>query len=167
MVWLAAVGGAAQGYWWIGPLALVAFAAWQLPTSSQPRADTILMLGTALLGFAIDSFWVQSGLMRFTTPLPWATAAPVWIVALWMGFALTLNHSLASLKRHLAWAAALGVIGGPLAYAAAAGAWNAVELSEPTWMAYSALALAWGLVTPVLLIAAHRLEVAPQPATAP
>lgn len=158
LVWLAAVGGAAQGWWWAGPAALLAFAAWQVPLSRRPGVDVGLMLGAAALGFATDTLWVQLGLMRFSTPLPWSGVAPVWIVALWMGFALTLNHSLASLKRHLALAALLGVLGGPLAYAVADRAWSAVDLAEPTWSVLLALALAWGAITPLLLRAATRFD---------
>jgi hypothetical protein len=165
LVWLASVGGAARGWWWAGPLAVVAFAAWQLPTSRWPRADLLLMFGAAVLGFLIDTLWVRLDLMRFTTPLPWSGLAPVWIVALWMGFALTLNHSLAGLKRHLWLAAALGVVGGPLAYGVAERAWHAVQFAQPSWIAYAALALAWGAVTPLLLVAARRLDPPVAPAS--
>lgn len=158
LVWLASVGGAAHGWWWAGPLALVLFAAWQLPTSKWPRADALLMLVAGIVGIGIDTLWVQLDLMHFTTPLPWRGVAPIWIVSLWMGFALTLNHSLASLKRHLGIAGALGVLGGPLAYWGAERAWLAVELADPTWLVLGALALAWGLVTPALLVLAERLE---------
>jgi hypothetical protein len=161
LVWVAAVGGASNGWWWAGPLALAAFAAWQLPASRSRRADLMLMMGAAVAGFAIDTLWVQLDLMRFTTPLPWPGVAPVWIVALWMGFALTLNHSLAALKRHLGLASLLGLVGGPLAYGIAARAWSAVDFSEPVWIALSALALAWGAITPLLLVMATRLEPSP------
>jgi hypothetical protein len=166
-VWLAAVAGAARGWWWAGPLALLVFAAWQLPRSHGPRADLLLMFGTAALGFAIDTLWVQLELMRFRTALPWEGLAPVWIVALWMGFALTLNHSLAGLKRHLWLAAALGLLGGPLAYGVAERAWSAVELQSDGWLALGALGLAWGLVTPLLLVMARRLDPLPAVAAAP
>jgi hypothetical protein len=165
LVWLAAVGGAAQGWWWAGPGALLLFALWQLPLSRWPRADLQLMLGAAAVGFLIDSLWVRLELMRFSTPLPWNGVAPVWIVALWMGFALTLNHSLASLKRHPWLAAALGLVGGPLAYGVAERAWDAVDLSEPSWVSLLALGIAWAVVTPLLLRLAVRLDVQSHPAT--
>jgi hypothetical protein len=158
LVWVAAVGGAARGWWWAGPLAVLAFAAWQLPLSRCPRADAWLMGGASVIGFAIDSLWVQLGWMQFATAVPWLGFAPVWIVALWTGFALTLNHSLSGLKSHPWIAAALGIVGGPLAYGVAHGAWHAVELALPQWPIYLALALAWGLVTPLLLAAARKLE---------
>ncbi len=168
IVWIAAVAGAAHGWWWSGPLALFFFAAWQLPASRWPRADCVLMVGAAVTGFALDSLWVQVQLMQFSTPLPWHGAAPVWIVAMWMGFALTLNHSLATLKRHLWWAALLGSIGGPIAYAIADRTWAAVDLMDPDWPALLALSVAWGVITPLLLVAASHLQRrASTPVTAP
>jgi hypothetical protein len=161
LVWVAAVGGAAHGWWWAGPLAVVLFAAWQLPLSRSRRADAWLMLGATLGGFVIDSAWVQLDLMRFTARVPWSDWAPVWIAALWTGFALTLNHSLAGLKRHLWLAAALGVVGGPLAYGVAHSAWHAVEFLQPPWIVYAALAVAWGAVTPALLVAARKFGPTP------
>lgn len=158
LVWLACVGGAAKGWWWAGPLALGVFAAWQLPVSRWRGSDLALMAGAAALGFLVDTLWIRLGLMDFTSPLPWPGVAPVWIVALWMGFALTLNHSLASLKRHLWLAALLGLLGGPLAYAVAERAWSAVEITQPAWVAMLALALAWGVITPLLLGVANRLD---------
>ena len=100
-------------------------------------------------------------------PVPWAAAAPVWIVALWMGFALTLNHSMAALKTRPWAAVALGVIGGPLAYLVAQNAWQAVTLSQPAWQPLAALALAWGALTPALLALGTRLQTGrPRPAAA-
>lgn len=157
-VWLAAVGGAGRGWWWSGPLALAIFAAWQLSTSRWPRADALLMGAAGVGGFAVDTLWLQAGLMQFVQPVPWAAAAPVWIVALWMGFALTLNHSMAALKRRPWAAAALGAIGGPVAYLAAERAWQAVTLSQPSWQPLLALALAWGALTPALLALGTRLQ---------
>ena len=161
-VWLAAVGGAGRGWWWCGPLALVLFAAWQLPTSRWPRADALLMAAAGVGGFAIDSLWVQAGLMRFVQPVPYAGFAPVWIVALWMGFALTLNHSMAAFKGRPWIAALFGLLGGPLAYLVAQHAWHAVTLAEPTWLPVLALALAWGALTPALLALGTRWQAEPR-----
>lgn len=168
LVWMAAVGGAAQGWWWAGPAALALFAGWQLAVSPMRRSDLRLMALCAALGLAIDSLWVQAGFMRFDAALPDPRLAPVWIVAMWVGFALTVNHSLAGLKP-LPWLGALlGLLGGPLAYWAAESAWGAVEISHSPWP-FLALGVAWALVTPLLLhLGEHwnrRLPVQPvQPA---
>ncbi len=162
LVWMATVGGAAQGWWWAGPLAVLVFAAWQVPLSSAPRADLKLMAIAAGAGFVIDSALVLSGLLTFRTPLPWDFAAPVWIVALWVAFALTLNHSMDSLKRRPLLAVLLGLIGGPLAYWLAARVWNAVDLNSSVWLTLAVIGAVWGIVTPLLLALAERLKRAPQ-----
>ena len=160
VLWLAAVGGAGRGgWWWSGPLALIAFAAWQLPRSANARGDATLMAVLGGAGFALDSAWAWLEWMEFAQPVPWPRAAPVWIVSLWMGFALTLNHSLAMLKAHPAWAALFGAVGGPLSYLVAERAWGAVQLAQPTWQPLLALALAWAIVTPAALALAARLPV--------
>ena len=96
--------------------------------------------------------------MRFSAPVPWPGFAPVWIVGLWMAFALTLNHSLRFLRQRPALALVLGTAAGPLAYWIAANAWDAVDLLRP-WPAMAALALAWGVLTPALVALAQHLAV--------
>lgn len=150
LVWFAAVGGAAHGHGWAGPATVAVFALLQLHASGTRRADLRLMLGCALLGFAVDSLWVQAGWMRFASPGPWPSLAPAWIVAMWIGFGLTINHSLAALKARPWLAVVFGLLGGPLAYAAAAHAWHAVTIPGGL-AAYVALGIAWGIVTPLLL----------------
>ncbi len=166
LVWTCAVAGAGRGCWWAGPLALAVFAGWHLYGSRERRADAMLMLGCAALGLVVDSGWIQLGWIRFESAQPWPGLAPAWIVAIWMAFGLTLNHSLALLQHHLRLAALLGLLAGPLAYHVAASAWHAAELAAgllPTL----GLGLAWALLTPALLRAAavstpqRRLGVVP------
>lgn len=158
LVWMVAVGGAAHGLWWAGPVAVVLFAAWQLPLSPAPRADLKLMIIIAGAGFVIDSALVLSGLLTFRTPVPWQFAAPAWIVALWAAFALTLNHSMEALKHRPLLAVLLGLLGGPLAYWVAARVWSAVELNASTLLSLSVIGVVWALITPLLLVLAERLK---------
>lgn len=156
--WLGFVAGAAHGRWWIGFALLLGFGLWQLRLSLSPRADLLLVGLAGTLGFVVDSTLVQGGLLSFTAPVPWPSFAPVWIVGLWMAFALTLNHSMRFLRRRPLLAVALGAAAGPFAYWVAARAWSAVELLRP-WPALLALALAWGVSTPLLVALAHRFAV--------
>lgn len=165
IVWMASVGGAAQGWWWAGPAALLVFAGWQLAVSQVRRSDLRLVAFCAALGLLVDSLWVQAGFMRFDAPLPDPRLAPVWIVAMWIGFGLTVNHSLSGLKT-LPWVAALlGLAGGPLAYWAAERAWGAVEIADSPWP-FVALAVSWGLITPLLLRLGERWIGLPAPQAA-
>ena len=162
--WLAAIAGAARGWWWAGPAMFAAFAAWQLAVSRLRVADLELMLCAAVVGFIVDSFCIRGGLFVYAAPVPSPDYAPIWIVALWMSFALTLNHSLAWLKSHLPLASVLGAVGAPLAYLAAARGWNALAIAADPALAFGALALAWAILTPTLFWLAGRLS-PPMPAT--
>jgi hypothetical protein len=162
--WLAAIAGAARGWWWAGPAMFAAFAAWQLAVSRLRVADLKLMLCAAVVGFFVDSFCIRGGLFVYAAPVPSPDYAPIWIVALWMSFALTLNHSLAWLKSHLPLASVLGAVGAPLAYLAAARGWHALAIAADPTLAFGALALAWAILTPTLFWLAGRLS-PPMPAT--
>lgn len=156
VAWLITIAGAARGWWWAGPAALLLSAGWQIVRLSLRRADTLLVLYAAAIGFVIDSMFAQADLIRYAAAMPWAHLAPIWIVALWMSFALTLNHSLAYLKTHALVAAALGGIGAPLAYLAAARL-GALTFPAGSLPALPWLAAAWAAITPALCRLAHVL----------
>jgi hypothetical protein len=156
ITWIAAVAGAGHGLWWPGLVALVVFASYELRDPATRGADLRLLAWALAIGLLVDTLWVQTGMLSFATPLPWAGLAPVWILVLWGGFALTLNHSLRVLQTHPAWAAALGLIGGPLAYWIAVAAWDAARFHWPLWLALPALGLAWGVLIPLLCRLALR-----------
>ena len=102
-----------------------------------------------MLGFGIDSIFLQNGLMHFATPVPWAGFAPVWMVALWTSFALSLNHSLSFLHQRPLLAAALGGIGSPLAYWAAARGWQALTLGDRPLLCIVLVGALWTLLMPL------------------
>ncbi|HEX5755249.1 MAG TPA: DUF2878 domain-containing protein [Arenimonas sp.] len=150
IVWLAAVAGAANGLPWAGPLAALLFAAAVLAWGGQRTRDLRLLAVALPLGIAIDSAFAASGWLRYVEPGPLPWLAPAWIAALWLGFTLTLNHSLAMLRQH-AWLAALfGLIGAPVAYWAAAAAFAAVSFGAPDLLVLSAVGMAWALLLPAL-----------------
>ncbi len=165
IVWCVAVGGAARGFAWAGPLALLVFACVQLTLSKTRGSDVKLMAIATVLGFAIDTLWVQLGWIEFRSAQPFSAVAPIWIVAMWMGFALTLNHSLAGLKSHPALAVIFGLVGGPLAYWIAAQVWDAATINAHL-LPYIGLAVSWALVTPLLLRLATRFDATSPPTPA-
>ena len=90
--WFACVIGGAhdQPFWALLTLSVM-FA--HIARRDTLRADVILALGAAAIGLTLDSLWIASGILDYGTRF-----APVWIVMMWMGAALSLNHSLAWLK---------------------------------------------------------------------
>jgi Protein of unknown function (DUF2878) len=151
-VWWLAVYGAGAGHAWPALLAATLFALSQLALSRE-RSSDLRLIGSALaLGMLIDGALARSGLLCYASAAPALppAGAPLWILALWVAFALTLNHSLRWLRGRLASAALAGAIGGPLAYLAAARLSGAVSFATPAWPALTALGLGWALALALL-----------------
>jgi len=161
LLWLASVAGASNGVPLLGPAVFLVFAAYQLSPRRRARGDAALMLLALPLGLLVDSAMSASGLVRYAAPVPVAWLSPVWILTLWMGFALTFNHSLARVMWRPAWAVAFGAVGGPLSYWVAQRAWGAVEFAQPLWPALLALGALWGAAMWLLAVASRRLSAPP------
>ena len=157
-VWFVAVLGAARGIAWPALAALAGFAAWQLALSRVRGADLRLMVLALGLGVLLDGALSLTGVLRYATPAPALPSggAPLWILALWGAFALTLNHSLGWLRQRPLLALLLGAAGGPLAYAAAARLAGAVALRAPRGIAVAGLAAGWAVALFLLAWAASR-----------
>lgn len=149
-VWFASVLGAANGLPWAGPVVLLAYAILHLRLSPD-RVGDLRMLGIAMvLGFVADSLLAFSGLLVYASPWPSEALAPAWILAMWAGFALTLNHSMGFLRGRNWMAFAFGAFGGPLAYFGASRGFDAVTFPIDLTTAMIALALVWGAAMPAL-----------------
>ena len=151
VVWLGCVWGAGQGGLpWLGPVLALAFAAATLSWGGRYAEDIRLLALILLLGLVLDTAWVRLGWLDYPHPWPLEGIAPGWIMGLWLGFGMTLNHSLAALRRRPVLAAALGGIGGPMAYLAAEKVFGAVVLVAPNWRILCVLAVAWAVLLPLL-----------------
>jgi len=109
---------------------------------------------------------VRLGLIHYGAawPLP---SAPAWLLALWAAFALTIVPLFGYLHTRPWLAAALGAVGGPLAYLGAARGWRALSMLPPQWHALLALSIGWAVAMPTLMgLARHWLQALP-PGRAP
>ena len=156
LVWFAAVVGAGRGHAGTGVAAAVIFVACQYAASRTRRADLRLVACALLLGALVDTTLAAGGWLDYAAGWPWSTFAPAWILSLWAAFAMTLNHSLARVRRRWWLAAIVGACGGPLAYWAAARGWRAVAFATPAWTGLLAVALGWGLALGALAVLAQR-----------
>jgi hypothetical protein len=154
--WFACVLGGAHGVPWLGSSIAVLIVAWHMTHAARPKQELILVLIAGAIGAIWDSALVTLGWISFPSGTLLAGTAPYWMVALWMLFATTLNVSLAWLKRSALLAALFGAIGGPLAYYGGAKL-GALSFLAPT-PALVALALGWGLLTPLLIMLALRFD---------
>ncbi|TDR45846.1 uncharacterized protein DUF2878 [Tahibacter aquaticus] len=154
LVWFCAVLGAARGQAWPGIAAALLFSIIHLYTSPSRRSDARLIGCALLAGLLIDGGLGASGWAHYAADQSDAFA-PLWILAIWLAFALTLNHSSAWLQGRPLLGVALGVFGGPLAYLAAERL-HAIAFIAPAWRGLLWLALAWAVAMPLLAAAAAR-----------
>lgn len=161
LVWFAAVIGAGGGSPWWGVLAALGFVAAQGWVSPWRGSDARVVAGALACGVALDGGLSLAGWLGYASATP-ALLAPLWILALWAAFAMTINHSLGFLHGRPWLAAALGAVGGPLAYLGAARGFAAVEFVAPV-SALVLLAAGWALALPLLVRLGRRrpLTVAP------
>ena len=164
LVWFAAVGGAARGHLWIGPVAGLAFLGlhlWMTPAGDR-SAELRLVLGFTLLGAALDSGLKAFGLTVYPTssaawPEALAWLPPGWILALWGSFACLPRFSLGWLSGRYALAAVFGAVGGPLSFLGGE-RMSAVALHEEQTRTLIALSIEYAAVTPLLLWMAARVS---------
>ncbi len=155
IVWLCCVIGSAYGLTWPAVVSFTALAFWQLAASRRAASDITLLWVALALGLLIDSLWIQIGFMDFYTDGPIDGIAPLWIIILWLGFALTINHSLDWLKVHPLLPAAMGLIGGPLSYYAGL-EFGAVDYLGDELLISASLGIAWA-VTMIILVRISKI----------
>ncbi|WP_429076984.1 DUF2878 domain-containing protein [Aeromonas veronii] len=119
---------------------------------SPSRRRDWRLLPIAVAGCLLDALLWQLGLFR----LP--AGFPLWLVLLWLGFALTLAHGMRWLLRLPRWQQALfGMVGGTSSYVAGA-AMGAVHLPWGIGISAALLAVIWMWWLPVLLWVMVKLE---------
>ncbi len=154
--WFACVLGAAWGYPWAGVAVTLAIVAWHLSRMVQPQRELVLVIAAAGVGALWDSLLPALGWIQYPNGMLIDGTAPVWMVALWMLFATTLNVSLAWLKRNMLLAVVFGAVGGPLAYYGGAKLGALVFVHQTP--ALIALAIGWAVLTPLLLMLSRRYD---------
>jgi hypothetical protein len=155
--WFACVLGAAHGMPLLGVLTTAVVAAVWFLAAPRPQAYVLLLALTGVVGYAWDSALAMLGLVRYLPGPVTPPLAPLWMLALWVLFATTLQLSMRWLQQRLLWAAVLGAIAAPLSYLAGArlGAFSLAR-AQPMLLAQ---AIAWALLLPSLLLLARRLDV--------
>lgn len=155
IAWTACILGAARGYPWIGVGIAVCTLAVHLAMSPCRRPEAALLVVGAILGVGIDVAMSSSGVYAYTGSGSTAAYLAAFFL-LWLNFGTTLRVALRWAWRRLWAGALLGLAGGPLAYWGAAQL-GAVTLGEPVWVALATVAAAYGLATPLWLLAARRV----------
>jgi hypothetical protein len=154
--WFACVLGAAAGLWLLGPRVMLAVAVIHLLVTPRPLREGAFLLIAATLGTGLDAVLMALGCLSFDGGIWLAGLPPLWMTALWLGFATLFATTLDWLRERYLLAAVLGAVGGPLAYVGGARL-GALELHPDTLLVAVAVAAEYAVATPLLLFLSRRL----------
>jgi hypothetical protein len=153
--WLACVALAAAGDFVLATLSVITVVAVHLFMVPAVRKETALLIAAALIGLVWESLLVYAGLVSYPGSSGTGHFAPLWIVAMWVLFATTLNYGLSWIKRSWMIASVAGLVGGPLAFFSGASV-GAVEFHE-TLTALAVIGAGWALLLPLLALVADTI----------
>jgi hypothetical protein len=153
--WFAVVLSAARGISWAGLLVVFLILALHLGTSSRRRQELRLLAAAAPVCLVLDSALIALG---FFQPVRWivrAPLSPLWMISMWINFALTFGGCMRWMIGRHAVSALMGAVGGPLAYLAGQKL-GAIVLPENPVPSLVVLATAWMIVMPLLFLLAPQ-----------
>jgi len=137
-LWFTAIMLQNDGLIWLALLLTLHF------VLSPTVLEDLLVLPIAALGVLIDFILIEFGFFMFPT-------LPIWLIALWIGFTLTIGHSLKWMKEFPLIALSLiGSMSGMLSYWAGH-KFNAVEFPQGLFMTLIVLMVIWSILFPVVL----------------
>jgi hypothetical protein len=144
--WFACILFAAKDKAWYGITIILAIVAIHVALTRPKLNEFRLYFYTVLIGLLFDTLMRGFELITYEDAISPHPIAPIWILSMWLLFAITIRHSLYWLNSYKIGQVMLGLIGGPLAYIAGEKI-GAVTLYETSLYF---LALGWGVITPAL-----------------
>ena len=115
--WWGCVVGAANDMTYLGPVLMLVFLIAHFYLFASSNQELYLVLIICLLGTVIDSILFLSGSFIYVGAYSSEIIiAPLWITAMWAGFAATINHSMSWLKDKWVLMVVCGVVFGPAAF---------------------------------------------------
>ncbi|MEI7600144.1 MAG: DUF2878 domain-containing protein [Aestuariivirga sp.] len=162
VAWASAVAGGAGGWPWLGIIPALAVLALHLFVSRAVIWEELrLVLAIALFGILLETGFMGAGLVTFIGTPVLGVLPPIWVWALWLGFASLPNGSLTWLQGRTGLQMLLGLLFGPLAY------WTGAKMGAaemPSAGALVIIGLAWSLAFPAIMRLAEAIS--PRPAMA-
>jgi hypothetical protein len=148
-LWLSCIFGAANQILWPAFLLIgILLVVFLMPKIRHEKDFTFLVI-CLTLGFILDSLLAYWGLINYHTNYGLTQTAPLWILVLWAGFALTLNHSMTWLLKKPRLGSLFIIIGAPLSYFSA-DRLNAITINH-LQMSLILISLLWFFVYAIIL----------------
>jgi len=150
LLWISCILGAAYEIIWPATLIITTLLAVYLYPSVRHQKDLSFLSVCLVLGFLLDSVMAHFNLITYNYDLGFSNTAPFWILFLWVGFALTLNHSMSWLIKKPKLGTAFIIIGAPLSYFSAEKL-NAIVI-EDSVIALTLISIMWLFVYHIILL---------------
>ena len=155
LVWFVCILGAAINQTHAAVAASLIVILFHLYLTKDKKTELKIVLIASIIGFLFDGFLLKNEMVLYANHGWSYSITPLWIIVLWMGFAITLNSSLSWLKKKLNLSILFGAIGGPLAYLAGE------KLGAVTLLTSDALiviATGWAIITPLLILVSNKIS---------
>lgn len=155
--WAACAYGTVHSVPQFGVLVSMASLALGVLLAERRLGRIVLSVLLGLYGLAAETIILRSGVLSYTSPGPYPTVAPVWIIGLWMAFAILIKPAFGWLQGRLLLAALLGAVAGPMSYYAAMRL-GALQFAEPEWAGLTAVSVMWAVGMPFALTVSNWFE---------
>jgi len=126
------------------PVVLV-WAFFHVKQNTQWKNEIRFLLVVVFIGTLIDSALAQMGFFVFEQQ---SLVIPIWLIAIWLSFALTLNSSLSFLERSIKLQCLLGAIAPPFSYLAGHKL-GAVDFDFPLIITMLTISFIWAHLLPL------------------
>ncbi|MFT5426312.1 MAG: hypothetical protein ACI9ZT_001253 [Gammaproteobacteria bacterium] len=153
--WFVTIFSAAYGEPTIGVLFTMLWMLFHLSFVVIKTKNELMLIGAAIIiGCLFESGLVLSGFISYPELTALVTPAPIWMIALWVNLAATINYSMSWMKGRYFTTAILGAIAGPLAYLAGE-RFGAIILHDMSSVV--AVSLMWLVSMPLLIWSSHLI----------
>ncbi|MBZ0265439.1 DUF2878 domain-containing protein [bacterium] len=159
LAWWGCIFGVKWQMPYLGPVLMLLFLLIHFKTIGRGKREILFVMLAGLLGTVVDSLKATTGLVGYAGgygSLYWL--APLWITAMWTGFAALLHHSLGWLKGRLLVAFIMGAVFGPLSYLTGI-KFEVLQFGQGKTLSIFILAVVWGLAIPFLYFLSERMNV--------
>ena len=154
--WFACVLGAANDKELLGMIIALGVIIFHAVTQGDLRKELKLVLAATVIGLLWETWVLNLNILRYPSHPEALFWAPTWLIMMWALFATTINLSMGWLKDRWVLAVFMGAIFGPLAFVAGEKLGAVVFLDSTLSMI--TLAIGWGLLMPLLLWIAERIN---------
>ncbi|MCG8407826.1 MAG: DUF2878 domain-containing protein [Phycisphaerales bacterium] len=148
--WFICVMGAAAESFVVGPVFVAAHLLLHFFLTPDRVRDVFVLLVAGILGIVADGTLMQLGAIAFDSGVIGGWIAPLWMIALWVNFATSLNLTLEFLHGRYVLSVLFGAFGGAAAYVGGARL-EALSMPPGMWRGGAAVAVVWAVATPVLV----------------